>query len=170
MPSVYEFENQNVGYGLFESELSKIKIITNPINPQICLVANNSFIVQCDFQYLSLWVTKYRISKIHFKLIHLLYKIKKSKSHTIFSNSILSLNFPLNWVNQILFRKINIKAFKNYIFSNQLFSVYDKELNCYQNYVDCKQIVDNPAPAIGSSKLVYIYRDNIIHEKILKLY
>lgn len=152
-----ELECQIMGYGFYESKIAKIKLDTRPT---IVLAENNLISIRCDFQYFIDWLKRKNTNRLQFAIIH-----------TFFAKTFsLRLSQSPNRLKRLLFSNIDLKGFKNYVLNNGYFKVYDKQSQCFQEYVECRKVIDNPAPAIGSSKLVFSYKREVFHERILELY
>lgn len=156
----FDFEFQEMGYGIYESKLARIKLDTRPTRSCIVLEENNLISIRCDFQYLIDWLKRKNTNRLQFAIIH-----------TFFAKTFsLRLSQSPNRLKRLLFSNIDLKGFKNYVLNNGYFKVYDKQSQCFQEYVECRKVIDNPAPAIGSSKLVFSYKREVFHERILELY
>lgn len=156
----FDFEFQEMGYGFYESKIARIKLDTRPTSTCIILAENNLISIRCDFQYLIDWLKRKNINRLQVAIIHSFFAQTFS----------LRLSQSPNLLQRLLFSNIDLKGFKNYILNNGYFKVYDKQSHCFQEYVDCRKVIDNPAPAIGNSKLVYSYKGEVFHERILELY
>lgn len=153
-------ENQKIGYGFFESKIARIKLDIRPTSSYIVLAENNLVSIRCDFQYLIDWLKRKNTNRLQVAIIHKFFAQTFS----------LRLSQSPNLLQRLLFSNIVLKGFKNYVLNNGYFKVYDKQSQCFQEYVDCRKVIDNPAPAIGNSKLVYSYKGEVFHERILELY
>lgn len=150
----------NKGYGIFESKTDILHLDFTTINSHVVLSESDSMLVKCNFQYFLLWLKKKQINHIQFAFINFFFS----------KLSLLKLTFPLNSYTRLILLNIDIRSFKNYILNNVCFNVFDKQLDSYVEHVEFKQVIDNPAPAIGNSKLVYSYKGEMFHERILELY
>lgn len=155
-----ELECQIMGYGFYESKLAKIKLDTRPTSSNILLAENNIISIGCDFQYLIDWLKRKNTNRLQAAIIQTFFALNFS----------VRLSQSPNLLQRLLFSNIDLKGFKNYVLNNGYFKVYDKQSQCFQEYVDCRKVIDNPAPAIGNSKLVYSYKGEVFHERILELY
>ncbi len=156
----FDFEFQEIGYSTYESKIARIKLDTRPTSSCIVLAENNLISIRCDFQYLIDWMKRKNTNRLQVAIIK-----------AIFSKSaLLRLSQTFNLLKRLLFINIDLKCFKNYAFNNGYFKVYDINSGSFQEYVDCRKVIDNPAPAIGNSKLVYSYKGEVFHERILELY
>lgn len=156
----FDFEFQEIGYCTYESKIARIKLDIRPTNSCVILAENNLISIRCDFQYLIDWLKRKNTNRFQVAIIHIFFS-------QIFS---LRLSESPNPQQRLLFSNIDLKGFKNFAFNNGYFKVYDKNSESFQEYVDCRKIIDNPAPAIGNSKLVYSYKGENFHERILELY
>ena len=147
-------------YGLFESKPTYLKLDSTTTDSQITLSESELVSVQCNFQYFLLWLKKKKINQLQVAFIKLLFS----------RASLLKLTNPLSPITRIALMNIDIRSFKNNILNNGYFKVFDKHLGSYVEYVECKQVDDNPAIAIGTSKLIFYYKNEVIHEKVLRLY
>ncbi len=150
----------NIGYNSFVSSYYKLILDSSLLNSSMCLIDNELFSVNCNIQYFLFWIKKKNINTIQLKLIELLFATINK----------VSINFPLNPIKKLILMNIDIRSFRNFILDKGLFSVFDFELNCYIDCIEYRYVKDNPAPAIGNSKLVYSYRGEVFHERILELY
>ncbi len=146
--------------GLFESNHTFLKLDCTSTNSQIVLSDNELFSVYCNFQYLLLWLKRKQANQLQIRLIKLLGS----------TTSYVTLTNPLSLITRIALMKIDIRSFRNNILNNGCFKVFDKQLGSYVEYVECKQVDDNPAIAIGTSKLIFYYKNEVIHEKVLAIY
>jgi hypothetical protein len=156
----FDFESGKIGYGIFQSKIAKIKLDASSADSLIVLSESELVSVQCDFQYFQMWLKKKQINPFQIAIINFLFS----------KENYLRLTTPLNLVKKLVLINIDIRMFKNYILNQGYFKVYDRELHCYQEHIDCKQVNDHPAIAVGTSKLIYSYRNEVLHEKILMLY
>lgn len=156
----FDFERRKISYGIFQSKVAKLKLDTTSDYSYIILSENELFSVHCNFQYLLLWVKRKQLNQFQIRLI----------KHLFSTTSHVTLTNPLSLITKIALLNIDIKSFKNYILNNGCFKVFDKQLGSYVEYVECKQVDDNPAIAIGTSKLIFYYKDEVIHEKVLAIY
>lgn len=158
--SELDLECQIMGYGFFESKIARIKLDTRPTSSCIVLTESNLISIRCDFEYLIDWLKKKNTNRLQVAIIQTFFAHKFS----------LQLTQSPNLLQNLLFSNIDLKGFKNYVLNNAHFKVYDKKSQSFQEYVDCRKVIDNPAPAIGNSKLVYSYKGEDFHERILELY
>ena len=147
-------------YGLFESNHTFLKLDSTSTYTQLVFSENELFSVHCNFQYLLLWLKRKQANQLQIRLIKLLGS----------SSSQIPLTLPLSLIIRLALMNIDIRSFKNYILNNGSFKVFDKQLGSYVEYVECKQVDDNPAIAIGTSKLIFYYKNEVIHEKVLAIY
>lgn len=150
----------NIDYGLFETKPAYLKLDSTTTGSQLVLSESELVSVQCDFQYFQFWLKKKQINQIQAALIKFFFS----------KTSFLKLNLPLNSLTRLFLMNIDIRSFKNNVLNNGFFKVFDKQLGSYVEYVECKQVDDNPAIAIGTSKLIFYYKDEVIHEKVLAIY
>lgn len=153
-------EFQKMDYGFYESKITRIKLDIRPTSSYIVLAENNLISIRCDFQYFIDWLKRKNTNRLQVAIIH-----------TFFAKTFsLRLSQSPNHLQRLLFSNIDLKGFKNFAFNKGYFKVYDKKSQSFQEYVDCRKVKDNPAPAIGNSKLVFSYRGEVFHERILELY